>query len=209
MITIGLGVLMFTVIVLALVAVLMAAKAKLVATEDVRIIINDDEANPMVVPAGSTLLNTLAEQKIFIPSACGGGGTCGVCKVHVHEGGGSLLPTEKTHVSRGEAREGCRLSCQVKVKGDMRIELEPEVMDVRKWECTVKSNHNVATFIKEFVLQLPEGESVPFRAGGYIQIESPPHTAVFKDMIIEEEYREDWDKFDVWQFVSELSLIHI
>ncbi|MCO4770633.1 MAG: NADH:ubiquinone reductase (Na(+)-transporting) subunit F [Deltaproteobacteria bacterium] len=201
---VALGVFMFTVIVLALVALLMAAKAKLVATEDVKIIINDDEANPMIVPAGSTLLNTLADKKIFIPSACGGGGTCGVCKVHVHAGGGSLLPTEKTHVSRGEAREGCRLSCQVKVKGDMRIELEPEVMDVRKWQCTVQSNHNVATFIKEFVLKLPEGESVPFRAGGYIQIESPPHVAVFKDMVIEEEYREDWDKFDVWQFTSDV-----
>jgi len=204
MLVVGLGVFMFTAIVLALVLVLMGAKAKLVATEDVKIIINDDEANPMIVPAGTTLLNTLAEKKIFIPSACGGGGTCGVCKVHVHEGGGSLLPTEKTHISRGEAREGCRLSCQVKVKGDMRIELEPEVMDVRKWECTVKSNHNVATFIKEFVIKLPEGESVPFRAGGYIQIECPPHTAVFKDMVVEDEYRGDWDKFEVWQFVSEV-----
>jgi Na+-transporting NADH:ubiquinone oxidoreductase subunit F len=202
MTVVGLGVLMFTAIVLALVGVLMLAKAKLVASQDVRIIINEDEANPMIVPAGSTLLNTLAQKKIFIPSACGGGGTCGVCKVHVHAGGGALLPTEKGFISRGEARHGCRLSCQVKVKGDMRIELEPEVMDVRKWECTVRSNHNVATFIKEFVIELPEGESVPFRAGGYIQIECPPHTAVYKDMIIEEEYRPDWDQYDVWQFTS-------
>ena len=175
MTVIGLGVLMFTVIVLSLVAMLMAAKAKLVATEDVRIIINDDDENALVVPAGATLLNTLADKKIFIPSACGGGGTCGVCKVHVHDGGGGILPTEKTHISRGEAREGCRLSCQVKVKGDMRIELEPEVMDVRKWQCTVRSNDNVATFIKELVLTLPEGESVPFRAGGYIQVDGPSH----------------------------------
>lgn len=202
MTVVGLGVLMFTAIVLALVAVLMVAKAKLVASEDVKIIINDDEANPMIVPAGSTLLNTLADKKIFIPSACGGGGTCGVCKVHVHDGGGAILPTEKGFISRGEARHGCRLSCQVKVKGDMRIELEPEVMDVRKWECTVRSNHNVATFIKEFVIELPEGESVPFRAGGYIQIECPPHTVDYKDIIVEDEYRGDWDKYEMWQFKS-------
>ena len=197
-----LGIVMFTVVVLALVAVVLGAKAKLVSTEDVNILINDDQDKAIRTAAGSTLLGTLAANKIFIPSACGGKGTCGVCKVHVHEGGGSMLPTEEGHISKGEARHGCRLACQVKVKQDMKIEVEPEVFSIKKWTCTVKSNHNVATFIKEFVLQLPEGESVPFRAGGYIQIECPPHVQKYKDMIIEDEYRGDWDKFGMWDFVS-------
>ncbi len=200
-----LGVVMFTAIIVALVGVLMVAKSKLVSAAEVKIIINDDESKPVITRAGSTLLSALAEQKIFIPSACGGMGSCGVCKVHVHEGGGAMLPTEKGWISRGEAREGCRLSCQVKVKNDLRIEVEPEIFSVRKWEATVKSNRNVATFIKEFYLKLPDGEAVPFRAGGYIQIEAPPHTAVYKDFDIEEEYREDWDKFKVWQFVSNVN----
>lgn len=199
---IALGVVMFTVIILGLVVVLMVAKAQLVPAADVKIIINGDTENPIVTQAGGTLLGALAEKKIFIPSACGGMGSCGVCKVHVHSGGGAMLPTEKGYISRGEAREGCRLSCQVKLKGDMEIEVEPEIFSVRKWQCTVKSNHNVATFIKEFVIALPEGESVPFRAGGYIQIECPPHVADYKDFDIEEEYRGDWDKFNLWQFVS-------
>jgi len=137
-----------------------------------------------------------------VPSACGGKGSCGVCKVVVQEGGGSLLPTEEAHVNRREAREGVRLACQVKVKQNMKIEVAPEVFDVRKWQCKVRSNHNVATFIKELVLELPEGESVPFRAGGYIQIECPPHTVHFKDFDVEEEYRPTWDKFNIWQYSS-------
>jgi Na+-transporting NADH:ubiquinone oxidoreductase subunit F len=200
-----LGVLMFTLIIVGLVGVLMVAKNQLVPAAEVRIVINDDEDNPIITQAGGTLLGALAARKIFIPSACGGMGSCGVCKVDVHEGGGAMLPTEKGWISRGEARHGCRLSCQVKVKTDMRIEVEPEIFSVRKWACKVKSNHNVATFIKEFVLQLPEGEAVPFRAGGYIQIEAPPHTAVFKDFEVEEEYRAEWDSFKVWQFVSKVS----
>jgi Na+-transporting NADH:ubiquinone oxidoreductase subunit F len=204
MFTFALSVVMFTLIILALVAVLMVAKAKLVPDTDVRIIINGDEGNPVLTKAGSTLLGTLADRKIFIPSACGGKGSCGVCKVHVHEGGGGILPSERSHISRGEEREGVRLSCQVKVKGDMRIEVEPEIFSVRKWECTVTSNVNVATFIKEFKLALPPGEEVPFRAGGYIQIECPPHVQNYKDFVIEEEYRGDWDKFNQWQFVSKV-----
>ena len=199
-----LGVAAFLIVIFALVAILLIARSKLVNSADVKIIVNDDEKNPLVVPAGSTLLNTLATQKIFIPSACGGGGTCGVCKVHVHDGGGAMLPTERPHISRGEEREGCRLSCQVKVKNDMRIEVEPEIFSVRKWVCKVRSNHNVATFIKELVLELPEGESVPFRAGGYIQIECPPHVAKYKDYEIEPEYRGDWDKFNMWALVSDV-----
>lgn len=199
-----LGVGAFVFVIVALVAVLMVARAQLVNTADVKIIVNGDEDNPIIAPAGTTLLNTLAAQKIFIPSACGGGGTCGVCKVHVHSGGGAILPTERSHVNRGEEREGCRLSCQVKVKQDMHIEVEPEIFSVRKWTCKVRSNENVATFIKELVLELPEGESVPFRAGGYIQIECPPHVAKYSDFHIEEEYKGDWDKFDMWGFVSDV-----
>jgi len=202
MLTAAAGVVAFLVVILAIVGVLLAARSKLVNTADVKLVINGDESKPVIVPAGSTLLNALAAQKIFIPSACGGGGTCGVCKVHVHSGGGSMLPTEVGHISRGEAREGCRLSCQVKVKGDMHIEVEPEIFSVRQWTCKVRSNHNVATFIKELILELPEGESVPFKAGGYIQIECPPHIAKFADFDIEDEYRADWDKFDMWGLVS-------
>ena len=200
--TVTLGVFMFTVVILGLVSILMFAKSRLVASGDVSILINDDPSNTLTTSAGNTLLNTLAEAKIFIPSACGGQGTCGVCKVHVLDGGGAMLPTEKTHVSRGEAREGCRLSCQVKVKQDMKIEIEPEIFGVKRWNCKVRSNENVASFIKELIIELPEGESVPFRAGGYIQIECPPHVAKYSDFDIEEEYREDWDKHDMWRFVS-------
>ena len=183
----------------------MVARTKLVPSGAVKIFVNGDDANTIETQAGSTLLNTLSAQGIFIPSACGGKGTCGVCTVHVHEGGGAMLPTEESHISRGEAREGCRLSCQVKVKQDMHIELEPEIFSVRKWTCKVRSNHNVATFIKELVLELPKGESVPFRAGGYIQIECPPHVAEYKNFDVEDEYRGDWDKFGMWDFVSNVS----
>ncbi|MCC6154995.1 MAG: NADH:ubiquinone reductase (Na(+)-transporting) subunit F, partial [Candidatus Hydrogenedentes bacterium] len=196
------GVLMFTVIILLLVAVLLFAKAKLVASGNVNIIINDDAAAKISVPAGSTLLGTLANQKIFIPSACGGKGSCGVCRVIVKEGGGEMLPTELNHISRGEAKEGCRLSCQVKVKQDMKIEIPAEVFHVKRWTCKVISNENVATFIKEFKLGLPPGEEVPFRAGGYIQIECPPHTVDYKDIAVEDEYRGDWDKFNLWKIKS-------
>ena len=202
LITIVMGVAMFCFVVLSLVAVLLAAKQKLVPSGDVKILINDDESKALTTPAGSTLLNTLAANKIFIPSACGGKGSCGVCKVTVHEGGGSLLPTEEAHVNRREAREGVRLACQVKVKQNMKIEVEPEIFNVRKWQCKVRSNHNVATFIKELVLELPAGESVPFRAGGYIQIECPPHNLSFKNFDVEEEYRDAWDRFNIWQYSS-------
>ena len=199
---IALGMVMFTGIILTLVCVLIYAKSRLVSTGDVSILVNDDPDKALIVSAGGTLLNALASQKIFIPSACGGKGSCGVCKVNVMDGGGAMLPTEVGHIKRGEAREGCRLSCQVKVKQDMKIEIPAEVFDVRKWKCKVRSNNNVATFIKELVLELPEGEEVPFRAGGYIQIECPPHTVHYKDFDVEEEYREDWDKFNVWQYTS-------
>ncbi len=202
--TIILGVAVFVIVIVTLVVVLMIAKSKLVASADVTITINEDPDKALVVPAGDTLLTTLGSNKIFIPSACGGKGTCGVCKVEVHEGGGALLPTETSHISRGEARQGTRLSCQVKVKQDMKIEVEPEIFNVRKWRCRVRSNHNVATFIKELVLELPKGEAVPFRAGGYIQIECPPYEIQYKDFDIEQEYRADWDKYDVWRYTSKV-----
>ena len=202
MVTVVLGVLMFTFVIVSLVFVLLAARRSLVGTGDVTIVINDDPNNTLQTVAGGTLLGTLATNKIFIPSACGGKGTCGVCTVKVNDGGGAILPTELNHVSRGEAREGVRLSCQVKVKQDMKIEVPPEVFSVQKWTCKVRSNHNVATFIKELVLELPVGENVPFRAGGYIQIECPPGVVPYRDFQIEEEYRTDWDKFDLWRYTS-------
>ncbi|NLN92029.1 MAG: NADH:ubiquinone reductase (Na(+)-transporting) subunit F [Candidatus Hydrogenedens sp.] len=202
LITIVMGVIMFCFVVLTLVGVLLVAKWKLVSSGDVKILINEDESKALVTPAGGTLLGTLAEHRIFVASACGGKGTCGVCKVAIQEGGGSLLPTEEAHISKKEEREGVRLSCQVKVKNDMAITIPPEVFDVRKWECTVRSNHNVATFIKELVLELPEGEHVPFRAGGYIQIECGPHEDKYSDFIVEEEYRDVWDSSNLWQYTS-------
>jgi Na+-transporting NADH:ubiquinone oxidoreductase subunit F len=202
----GLSVGMFTFVVVALVGVVLTAKKFLVSSADVQLIIDEPNQDRRTIstPAGSTLLNTLAAEGIFIPSACGGKGSCGVCKVDVHSGGGEMLPTEGSHISKAEARHGCRLACQVKVKGDIKIELEEGTSGIAKWDCTVKSNHNVATFIKEFVLSLPEGENVPFRAGGYIQIECPPHVAKYEDFIVEEEYRADWDTFQMWQFVSDV-----
>ena len=200
--TIILGVVMFSVVIVGLVLVLMAARSRLVNTQAVTININGEK--DLKVPAGGTLLGALAAEKIFIPSACGGKGSCGVCTVHVKSGGGAMLPTEEAHINRGQAREGCRLSCQVKIKQDMKIEIEPEIFSVKKWKCKVISNENVATFIKELKLALPEGEEVPFRAGGYIQIECPPHVANYKDFEIQPEYREDWDKFNMWRYVSKV-----
>ncbi len=202
MITVLLGVGMFTGVIVSLVALLMVAKNKLVAGGEVTIGINGDPANALTARSGGTLLNTLADRKIFIASACGGKGSCGVCKVTVCEGGGAMLPTEASHVTRGEAREGVRLSCQVKVKQDLEIRVPDEVFSVRRWMCRVRSNDNVATFIKELLLELPRGESVPFRAGGYIQINCPAHTVRYKDFDVPEEYRPDWDRFNLWRYVS-------
>ena len=199
------GVTMFTVVVLALVALLLAARRKLVPSGAVTISINNDPSKALKVASGNTLLGTLGDNKIFIPSACGGKGACGVCEVIVKSGGGSLLPTETGFISRGEARRGCRLACQVKVKRDMAIEIAPEIFNVRRWRCKVISNHNVATFIKELRLALPDGDEVPFRAGGYMQLECPPHSIDFKSFDIEAPYREDWDKFDLWRFKSVLA----
>jgi len=202
MLDIALAVFMFTGIVLLLVAVLLGARRKLVASGEVSIVINDDESKALRTPAGGTLLGALADNHIFIPSACGGKGACGVCEVIVREGGGDPLPTETGYISPGEARRGHRLACQVKVKNDMKIEVAPEVFSVRKWNCRVISNRNVATFIKELKLELPAGDEVPFRAGGYVQLECPPHAIDFKTMDIDPQFRDVWDKFDLWRFRS-------
>jgi len=200
------GVVMFTLIVLALVGLILFAKSKLVASGNVKININDDQEKSITVPIGGKLLNVLADNRIYLPSACGGGGTCGECKCIVTDGAGDVLPTEKSKLNRKQIREHYRLSCQVPVKNNLRIEVPAEVFDIKKWECTVVSNRNVATFIKELVLKLPEGENVDFRAGGYIQIEAPPHELDFsKDFIIEEEYRDAWDKYNVWQYKSKVT----
>lgn len=196
------GVLLFTGIVLALVAVILFARSRLVNTGDVTITINEQKT--ISVPAGGKLLGALAGEGIFVSSACGGGGTCAQCLVKVHEGGGEILATETGHISRREAREGCRLSCQVAVKQDMKVEVPEEVFETKKWECTVRSNRNVATFIKEFVLELPPGEEVGFKPGGYIQIEVPPHELDYKNFKIEEEYHGDWDQYDVWRYHSKV-----
>lgn len=198
-----LGVFMFTGVVLALVVLILGAKSKLVPSGDVKILINDQKE--ITVPTGGKLLNALASNGVFVSSACGGGGTCAQCRVCIFEGGGDILETEKGHINKKQAREGQRLSCQVAVKENMKIEVEPEALETKKWKCKVKSNRNVATFIKEYVLELPEGEAVGFKPGGYIQIEVPPHDVYYKDFAIEEKYHEDWDKFKLWDVESHVT----
>ncbi|MCA9160613.1 MAG: NADH:ubiquinone reductase (Na(+)-transporting) subunit F, partial [Planctomycetales bacterium] len=195
-----LGVFVFTAVVIALVAMILVARRALVPSGPVHLEIN--ESKKLTIPAGGKLLNALADNGIFVSSACGGGGTCAQCIVRVIEGGGDILDTEKGHINRKEAKEGYRLSCQVAVKQDMKLEVPPEVFETKKWECTVRSNRNVATFIKELILELPAGEEVGFKAGGYIQIEAPPHVVHYKDFDIEEEFRGDWDTYNVWRYTS-------
>ncbi|MCU6682382.1 NADH:ubiquinone reductase (Na(+)-transporting) subunit F [Leclercia sp. H6W5] len=199
-----LGVVMFTLIVLVLSGLILVARSKLVNSGDVIIEINDEADKQIRTPAGDKLLNTLSGNGIFISSACGGGGSCGQCRVTVKEGGGDILPTELSHISKREAKEGCRLACQVAVRQNMKIELPEEIFGVKKWQCEVISNDNKATFIKELKLRVPDGEDVPFRAGGYIQIECPEHTVAYKDFDVPDEYRGDWDKFNLFRFVSEV-----
>ncbi len=202
MIEIVLGTTFFTGIILVLVVVILFFRSKLVASGSVDITVNEERV--LKAPVGSKLLGALADADLFVPSACGGGGTCGQCRVKISSGGGVILPTERSSINKREAAEGCRLACQVVVKQDMKIEVPEEVFGVRKWNCKVRSNHNVATFIKELVMELPEGEDVPFRAGGYIQIECPPHKLSFSEFDVEEEYREDWDKYKLWDLKSEV-----
>jgi len=197
---IGIG--MFTIVVSLLVVVILAAKRKLVNTNDVTISINDDASKSVQTPAGDKLLGALSGQHIFIPSACGGGGTCGQCRVKVKAGGGDILATELDHISKKEAKEGCRLACQVTVRTDMGLEIDEEIFGVKKWQCEVISNNNQATFIKELLLKIPDGEDVLFKAGGYIQIEAPAHKVRYADFDIPEEYRGDWVKYGLFDLVS-------
>jgi len=199
-----LGVSMFTAIVVALVLVILFAKSKLVSSGDVKISINGDPEKSVTTAAGGKLLGALADQGIFIPSACGGGGTCGQCRVDVHSGGGDILPTEEGHINKREAKSGCRLACQVAVKQDMDIELEDEIFGVQQWECEVISNDNQATFIKELKLKIPNGESVPFKAGGYIQIEAPAHHVKYSDFDIDDQYKGDWNHFGFFDVESKV-----
>lgn len=190
------GVIVFLGMTLLLVSILLFAKSKLMPSGEVKLQINDEE--PMDVEPGSTLLSTLGNNKILLPSACGGGGTCAMCRIQVPEGGGGILPTETGYFTRKEAQNNWRLACQVKVKNDMKVEIPQEIMGIKKWECEVVSNTGQATYIKEFVVKLPEGETLDFRSGGYIQIDVPKIDVDFKDFDIEEEYREDWDKYNLW-----------
>jgi len=202
MLVIGLGVFLFTTIVMSLVFIILAARSRLVATGQVNIVINDEKT--VHAPVGTKLLGALADAKLFVASACGGGGTCGQCKVKVHEGGGVILPTETSHINKREAAAGERLSCQVMVKQDMRIEVPREVFGIKRWQCRVRSNRSVATFIKELVLELPPGEELNFRAGGYIQIEAPPHELSYADFEIPERFRDDWERFDLFKIHSKV-----
>ncbi len=200
--TIIIAVIAALVIVLLLVLLLLYAKAKLTSSGEVTIDINDGERT-LSVATGESLLSTLASQEIFLPSACGGQGTCGMCKCQVLEGGGDILPTETSHFSYKQQKEHWRLGCQVKVKENMKIHVPEAVLGVKKWECTVVSNHNVATFIKQFVVKLPEGENLNFRSGGYIQIDVPKYDAIkYADFDVDEQFREDWDKNKMWDLVA-------
>jgi Na+-transporting NADH:ubiquinone oxidoreductase subunit F len=196
-------VLIFTVYILFLVLILLLAQNKIGVSGEVKLLINGDDSLSKTVNAGSTLLTTLSSQGILIPSACGGGGTCGMCKVKVLDGAGDLLPTETGHISRKEAKENLRLACQVKVKNDLKLEIPDEIFNIKKYECTVRSNRNVATFIKEFILDIDGGEVLDFKAGGYIQIEVPAYGKIPYDRFdIEKEYHSDWDKYRVWDNVA-------
>ncbi len=197
---VGLGVVFFTLIILILVAVILAARSKLVSSGNVTVLLNDEKE--LAMPVGVKLMSGLADAGIFIPSACGGGGTCGQCRVRVPEGGGAILPTETSFINKRDAADHHRLSCQVAVKQDMKVWVPEEVFGVRKMECTVVSNRNVASFIKELVLKLPEDEDLDFRAGGYIQIECPPHDLKYSDFDIDEEFRDEWDRYNLWRYES-------
>ena len=202
------AVLVFSLLILLMSFMLIAARKQLVPQGDVKIIVNGDTENPIITQPGATLLTALSEKNIFLPSACGGGGTCAMCECHVDAGGGEILPTELNHISRKEAAENMRLSCQVKVREDMEVRIPEEIFGIKKWECEVISNYNVATFIKEFIVKLPEGETLDFEAGGYIQIDVPKTVVDYKkDINIDahpkyhdtlDKFQKDWDKFKLW-----------
>ena len=201
------AVIVFSLVILALSFMLILARKRLVPQGDVKIVINGDEENPLLVKPGSSLLSALSDQNVFLPSACGGGGTCAMCECHVESGGGDVLPTEMNHLTRREVAEHKRLACQVKVREDMVIRIPEEIFGIKKWDCEVVSNYNVATFIKEFVVKLPEGEILEFESGGYVQIDVPQIEVDFKDFDItshprmdkaSDAFQKDWDNFKMW-----------
>lgn len=204
------GVVLFSAILFALAGILLYLKSVLIPAGNVKIIVNGDTENPIELSPGESLLTALSTKNIFLPSACGGGGTCAMCTCQVTEGGGDILPTELNHISRKDAKDNWRLSCQVKVKNDMEVHVPEEIFGIKKWECEVVSNYNVSSFIKEFVVKLPEGDSLDFEAGGYIQIDVPETVVEFKDIDIAAhpdhhgddpmKFQEEWDKFELWQF---------
>lgn len=202
MLEIGLGIGLFTVIILLLVIVILFARSRLVPSGAVSINVNRDSSRPLTVSPGVKLLDALKDKEIFLSSACGGKGTCGQCRVRIVEGGGDILPTERSLISNREAAEGERLACQVSVKQDMRIELPPGILSVKQWQCEVISNRNVASFIKELVLKLPEGVPLDFEAGGYVLLDAPPHRMKYADIQVDDEFRDEWDKYELWQYES-------
>ncbi len=195
-----LGVGLFTAVVLLLVFVILVARSKLVSVGSVDVVVNDELT--LGIPVGSKLMQGLADADLFVPSACGGGGTCGQCRVQVLSGGGAILPTERSLINKRDAADHYRLSCQVTVKQDMKVQVADEVFGVKRYECTVVSNRNVASFIKELVVALPEGDELDFRAGGYIQIECPPHDLKYTDFDIDEDFRDEWDRYNLWRYES-------
>jgi Na+-transporting NADH:ubiquinone oxidoreductase subunit F len=198
------GVLVFTAVIILLVLLLNFVGNLLLPQGEVSLVINDDASKSLKVQTGGTVLSALASQNVYLPSACGGQGTCAQCKCQVVEGGGDILPTEQAYISRKDQKDYWRLGCQVKIRNDMKIKVPDEIFSIRKWDATVKSNNNVATFIKELVIELPKDDPIHFESGGYIQIDVPAYNNIeYKNFEIEEIYREDWDKFDVWQYTAE------
>jgi Na+-transporting NADH:ubiquinone oxidoreductase subunit F len=198
------GVLVFTAVIILLVLLLNFVGNLLLPQGEVSLVINDDASKSLKVQTGGTVLSALASQNVYLPSACGGQGTCAQCKCQVVEGGGDILPTEQAYLSRKDQKDYWRLGCQVKIRNDMKIKVPDEIFSIRKWDATVKSNNNVATFIKELVIELPKDDPIHFESGGYIQIDVPAYNNIeYKNFEIEEIYRDDWDKFDVWQYTAE------
>ena len=203
-ITVLLAITVFTSVILLLVIVLNVLSNFLLPQGEVDIIINDDPSKSLKVQTGSTVLSALSSQNVYLPSACGGQGTCAQCKCQVVEGGGEILTTEKAYISRKDQKDHWRLGCQVKIRDNMKIKVPDEIFSIRKWDAVVKSNDNVATFIKELILELPADDPILFESGGYIQIDVPKYKDLdYKSFDIGEEYRDDWDKFDVWQYKAD------
>ena len=197
------GMIVFTGVIMALVLILNFAGNKLLPQGEVNILINEDNDSKLKTKPGSTLLGALSNQDLFLPSACGGQGTCAMCKCQVIEGGGDILPTETAYISRSEAKNNWRLACQVKIKNDMEIKIPDEVFSIKKWDCKVVSNNSVATFIKELVIDLPKGDNLDFKAGGYIQIDIPEYSGLkYSDFDIEKQYHPDWDQYKIWDLVA-------